>query len=169
MKKDVEIWRDIIGYEGLYKVSTMGRVKNLRSGKILKPWKTKNGYLQVGLWKNGKQKHFLVHRLVAQAFLNPVAGKDFINHLNEVKTDNHYSNLEWCTQKENCNWGSRNERAAKAKSKAVVGINPGTGKVVVEFPSTMEAGRNGFDYSAVARCCRGEKKTYKGYIWRYRQ
>lgn len=151
----------------------MGRVKNLRTGKILKPAKDKGGYLIVSLWKNGKRKHFKVHRLVAEAFLNPVAGKDFVNHLDEVKVSNHYSNLEWCTPKENSNYGTRNERITKTmtngkKSKPVQGIDPKTGKVVVEFPSTQEAGRNGFSSGNVVSCCKGKYKTAYGYIWRYK-
>lgn len=163
-----EVWEDVKGYEGLYKVSSMGKGKNLITGKILKPVKDKDGYLTLGLCKNGKRKRHFVHRLVAEAFLKPVPGKDCVNHLDEVKTSNHYSNLEFCTPKENTNYGTRNERISKTKSKPVQGINPKTGKVVVEFPSTMEAGRNGYDYSSVAHCCRGEYKTYKGLIWQYK-
>ena len=170
-----EVWSPIKGYEGLYAVSSMERVKNLKTGKILKPHKTKYGYLIVALYKNGTRKWYSVHRLVAQAFLKPVAGKDCVNHLNEVKTSNHYSNLEWVTYKENNNFGSRNERVAEKltngkRSKPVQGIDPKTGKVVVEFPSANEAGRNGYDWRAVAHCCRGDKyyKTSYGYIWRYK-
>ena len=169
-----EVWSPVKGYEGLYAVSSMGRVKNLITGKILKPVKSKGGYLVVNLWKNGKCKKYLVHRLVAQAFLKPVAGKDFVNHLSEVKTSNHYSNLEWCTPKENLNYGTRNERAGKTltnrkdQSKPVQGIDPKTGKVVVEFPSTKEAGRNGFDQGHVSNCCLGKYKQAYGYIWRYK-
>lgn len=163
-----EVWNPVVGYEGLYKVSSMGRVRSLITGKILRSKKDKDGYLQVGLWKDGKRKMYYVHRLVAQAFLNPVVGKDCVNHLDEVKDSNHYSNLEYCTHKENCNYGTRNERMVGALSKPVVGINPNTGKVVVEFPSTMEAGRNGYDHGTVAACCRGEKKHHHGLIWQYK-
>ena len=163
-----EVWDPVKGYEGLYAASSMGKVKNLITGKILKQRKDSHGYLRVDLYKDGKGKTHYVHRLVAEAFLNPVAGKDFVNHLDEVKTSNHYSNLEYCTHKENVNWGTRNERMAKVKSKPVQGINPKTGKVVVEFPSTMEAGRNGFDQGNVAACCRGERKSHKSLIWRYK-
>lgn len=168
-----ELWKPIRGYEGLYEISTMGRVRSLRNGKILRPWKNTNGYLYVDLFKDGKRKHFKVHRLVAEAFLKPVPGKDFVNHLDEVKTSNHYSNLKFCTVKENLNWGTRNERVAKAKingklSKPVQGINPSTGKVVVEFPSIAEAGRNGYAQGNVSNCCLGKYKTAYGFIWRYK-
>lgn len=170
-----EVWSDVRGYEELYKVSSMGRVKSLKWGKerILRPEKNKWGYLQVTLCKDGKCKKFYVHRLVAEAFLNPVAGKDFVNHLDEVKDSNHYSNLEYCTPKENLNWGTRTERSTKARtngktSKPVQAINPDTGEVAMEFPSTKEAGRNGYNHSNVGACCRGKVKTHRGYIWRYK-
>jgi hypothetical protein len=170
LKKDVEIWRDIIGYEGLYQVSTMGRVKNLKTGKILKPVKNKQGYMYVCLSKNGQRKTFKVHRLVAQAFLKPVPGKDFVNHLDEDKTNNHYSNLEYCTAKENLIYNDGQKRRAEKKRKPVQAINPDTGEVVVEYPSVNEAGRNGYSSGNVSLFCRGkyEYKTYRGLIWRYK-
>jgi hypothetical protein len=168
LKKDVEIWRDIIGYEGLYQVSTMGRVKNLKTGKILKPVKNKQGYMYVCLSKNGQRKTFKVHRLVAQAFLKPVPGKDFVNHLDEDKTNNHYSNLEYCTFTENLIYNDGQKRRAEKKRKPVQGINPFTGEVVAEFASTAEAGRNGYARGSVSNCCRGKLKTAYGLIWRYK-
>lgn len=168
-----EVWKPIKGYKGLYEVSTMGRVKSTQywNGtyeRILSPAKSKGGYLYVQLYKDGKGKKYYVHRLVAEAFLKPVSGKDFINHLDEVKVSNHYSNLEFCTVKENANWGTRNERMVEKRSKPVQGINPDTGKVVIEFPSTREAERNGYAHGTVAACCLGKRKTAYGYIWQYK-
>ena len=168
-----EVWSPVKGYEGLYEVSSMGKVKSTQywNGtyeRILKPGKNTDGYLRVTLCKDGKQKTHYVHRLVAEAFLKPVSGKDFINHLDEVKVSNHYSNLEFCTHKENNNWGTRIARATKTLSKPVQGVDPNTGKVVVEFPSANEAGRNGFCSGNVVSCCLGKRKTHHGYIWRYK-
>ena len=181
-----EFWRDVVGYEGLYQISNWGRVKSLEridcrgqllKERILKPWKCR-GYLRVDLCKNGKGKSHLVHRLVAQAFIpnDDPERKTQVNHINEDKTDNRVKNLEWCDHKYNNNFGTRNERASKAKtngkrSKRVVGINPGTGEEVHVFPSASEAGRNGYNQSAVSACCRKDKghKTYKGLIWRYKE
>ena len=179
-----ECWKDVVGYEGLYQVSTFGRVKSLErispQGKLLKerimkPDKTKYGYLRIHLCKDGTKKWYSVHRLVAQAWLKPVSGKNIVNHLDEVKDSNHYSNIEWCDVTYNNNYGTRNARATESmtngkQSKPVQGISPETGKVVVEFPSTMEAGRSGYDQATVSACCRGEKghKTHHGLIWQYK-
>ena len=113
-----EIWRDIEGYEGLYQVSNMGRVKSLgndknRKEKILKPGMNNYGYLQVGLHKEGKRKIFQVHRLVAQAFIPNPEELPEINHKTEIKTDNRAEFIEWCDHRYNMNYGTRNERAGK--------------------------------------------------------
>lgn len=95
-----EQWRDIEGYDGMYQVSDLGRVRSLKFGKVrvLRPGKTKDGYLRVDLYRNGKYNHSLVHRLVAQAFIpNDDESKTIINHRNECKSENKLSNLEWCT------------------------------------------------------------------------
>ncbi len=110
----MEIWKDIVGYEGLYQISNLGNVKSLakcyvcgnhnsvrvNDEKILKP-NNALGYLQVGLQKNSVRTIFKVHRLVANAFIENPFEKPFVNHINGVKTDNTVSNLEWCTSKEN--------------------------------------------------------------------
>lgn len=104
----MEIWKDIKGYEGKYQVSNMGNVKSLnyrRTGKekILKLHKNNSGYFMVGLYKDDKYKSFLVHRLVAQAFISNLENKEQIDHINTIKTDNRVENLRWATQKENMN------------------------------------------------------------------
>ena len=96
---DNEQWRDIAGYEGMYQVSDLGRVRSLKFGKtrVLRPGKNNNGYLRVNLKKDGSRKNFLVHRLVAQAFIpNDDESKNQVNHINECKQNNRASNLEWC-------------------------------------------------------------------------
>lgn len=94
-----EQWRDIEGYDGMYQVSDLGRVRSLKYGKVrvLRPGKHRQGYLQVALCKDGNQKTVYVHRLVAQAFIeNYDDSKTDINHRNEDKSDNKVSNLEYC-------------------------------------------------------------------------
>ena len=105
----MEEWRDIKGYEGLYKVSNYGRVKSVErtikgrhfQGKILKGGKFSNGYLFVCLRKNGENKNHLTHRLVASAFLENHMSFTDVNHKDGNKTNNHVDNLEWCSRSYN--------------------------------------------------------------------
>ena len=178
-----EIWADILGYEGLYQASNLGQVRSInridslghhRKGKILNPLTRTDGYQQVILCKDGVRKCFQIHRLVYAAFCGEIPSGMEVNHINECKTDNRLCNLNLMTKKENINYGSGIERRAKAqknhprKSKPVIGYDA-DGNVVVTFPSTSEAGRNGYDHSAVSACCRGEKyyHSYKGLRWKY--
>ena len=167
MKK--EYWKPVVGYEGLYEVSNWGRVKSLKFGKekILKPQKDKDGYLCVTLYKNNNQCQFKVHRLVAEAFIDNSDNLPCVNHKDECKTNNIVSNLEWCDRKYNVNYGSRNKRAAEKLSKIVLQYDL-NGNFIKEWKSTRECDRNGYNHSAVAACCRGELKTYKGFLWEYK-
>ena len=178
---DIEIWRtaiyDDVVYEGLYQVSNLGRIKSLnyrRTGKerVMTPVEDKNGYFKVGLWKNGEYKRCLVHRLVAFVFLPNPENLSEINHIDENKENNRVENLEWCDRKYNNNYGSHNERNAKARingklSKRVLQLTL-TGDLIKEWESTNECRRNGFSQSAVAACCRGERKSHKGFRWKYK-
>ena len=112
-----EIWRPIEGYEGLYEVSNLGRVRSLdrffyrlHKGKVLSPTKDRYGYLTVTLNYNGKSKTIKIHRLVAQAFLPNPDNLPQVNHKDEVKSNNCVDNLEWCSAKYNVNFGTRQER-----------------------------------------------------------
>lgn len=115
---EIEIWKDIEGYEGLYQVSNMGNVKSLnykRSGKerLLKPRKNKLGYMFVGLYKDNKPKNFRVHRLVAMTFLENPNNLSCVNHKDENPSNNHVDNLEFCTHEYNMNYGTIKERKSK--------------------------------------------------------
>lgn len=114
-----QCWKDIEGYEGLYQVSNTGRVRSLnykRTGKtkVLKQGTDKDDYKKVVLCKDGKNKVYLVHRLVALAFIPNPNNYPMINHKDENRINNAVWNLEWCTQQYNCNYGNRNKKISKA-------------------------------------------------------
>lgn len=97
-----EIWKDVVGYEGLYIVSTMGNVKSIKSGNILKQSYNGVGYLVVGLkGTDNKIRTCNIHRLVAETFILNRDKKRCVNHINGIKSDNQVENLEWATHKEN--------------------------------------------------------------------
>lgn len=184
-----EIWKDIDGYEGLYEVSNLGKVKSLgnefsRKEKILKQGKKKNGYLYVILWKEGKYKTCLVHRLVAQAFLENPNNYSCVNHKDENKENNCVENLEWCDAKYNINHGTCIQRRvanmdyktkvantdykaiAEKLSRQVYQYDKNHNLIKI-WKSVAEAGRNGYKQSTVSSCCLGKRKSHQGYIWSY--
>ena len=188
-----EIWKDVVGYEGFYQVSNLGRVKSLQrihntnhpyiqKERIMKLFKNKDGYLMVDFTKDSRKKHFQVHRLVANAFIPNPDNKPEVNHLNEIVYDNRADNLEWATRKENNNYGNRNkkasislkkysvesaERCKKLFSKKVFQFSK-EGELLNVWSSTSEAGRKlGFSQSDISKCCRGKKKGIKGFVFKY--
>ena len=180
-----EIWKDIQGYEGLYQISNMGRVKSVertaKNGrgyrtvpeKIMKPYKNSDGYLQVGLYKDDKGKKYYVHRLVADTFLENPEEYTEVNHRDEDKENNRADNLEWCSRSYNNNYGTKNKRISEKNtnnpkiSKAVIGINKVSG-LILEFPSTKEASRQlGIPNSQICACLKGRRKSTGGYVWYY--
>ena len=152
-----------------YEVYEDGRIFSYKKNKFLKPRKNKSGYLQVLLYDNeGKRKTYLVHRVVWESVTGEQIPKSMqINHRNEIKTDNRFfENLELVTPKQNCKWGTRNQRIGKA-----VGAFKND-ELVMSFYSTREAERNGFNKGYVSKCCRNcylreGNNVYKGYEWRY--
>lgn len=174
----MEIWKDIEGYEGLYQVSTHGMVRSMNyrlTGRtvVLNPVETTYGYLKVRLYKNRKGKTFLVHRLVAKAFIPNWFDDPCVNHIDEDKTNNNVDNLEWCSVEYNDNYGTRNKRVSEKLtngklSKPVLQLTK-TGELVREYTSAREAGRNGYYQPNVSACCSGKLKSYKGFIWKYKE
>lgn len=155
-----------------YEIYEDGRIWSYSHKKWLKPWTNKGGYQIVGLTDNeGKRKYYQVHRIVYETFSgSPIPNNLQCNHINECKSDNRVCNINLMSPKQNSNWGTRNKRMAKALINGKLSKSVGAfkdGKLVMVFPSTAEAGRNGFDFSAVARCCRGKLPHYKGFIWKY--
>ena len=167
-----EIWKLAPGYEG-YMVSDLGRVKSLnylRTGKeqILRPRKTrKGGYLQVVLCKDGKSKNYYVHRLVWIVFNGPIPEGYDCNHINEDKTDCRLVNLNLMTRRENLNWGTRNRRAAKSKSKMVEQYTL-DGTHICTWFSTMGIERElGYLHQNISNCCLGKQKIAYGFVWKF--
>lgn len=103
-----------------YTISKEGNVKNIKTGRILKPYVNSKGYFQVDIKDSeGKRKEMLVHRLVALCFLSNPHDLPVVNHIDEDKMNNNLTNLEWVTHKDNCNHGTRNQRMSYAKKKEV--------------------------------------------------
>lgn len=166
-----EVWKPVVGYEGLYEVSNLGSIRGVKRGKLLKPGKGK--YLFVVLCKDGIRHETSVHRIVATAFCPNPDNKPEVNHINEIKTDNRAENLEWCTRVENLMWGTGARRRAMSqvnhpsKSKQIEQFSL-DGKSVRVFPSTHEMERlTGFDRAAVYRAITGKRPTAYGYKWRF--
>ena len=171
----MEIWKNIPSYDGVYQVSNLGRIKNLKSGMILKPQERRHGYLSVWLYGNGKRKQLSIHRIVAEAFCNHPVGKDEVNHINEDKQDNRAENLEWVSHKENSVHGTRQKRIGEGQRKRTDHVKPieqldMDGNVIARYPS-MKAMEDatGFNKSNVCNFIRGKNNnTHQyGYKWRY--
>ena len=179
MKK--EYWKPVVGYENLYEVSNLGRIRSfdrwvkskngsirICRGRILKPYTNKDGYLCVVLSKNNKQKTFRVNRLVAQAFLDNPNNLPQVNHKDENKQNNNVENLEFCDCKYNINFGTAIARRSKTVSKPVLQYTL-DGQFVREWESAKQAEREGgFRSECICMCCKGKIKTHKGFIFLYK-
>ena len=185
----MEIWKDINGFEGYYQISNYGNVRSLDrfdgirniKGKPIMPVLKYNGYLQVGLRKSGMRKYISVHRLVALHFIDNPENKTQVNHIDCNKQNNHVPNLEWVSSKENLlharkhglrknmpkgknhyNYGMTAERSKTAKK--VVRYNRETGETKL-YNAKILAKEDGFDVTAISKCCHNKLKTHKGYEW----
>lgn len=185
MEEEREIWLDIKGFRGYYQVSNFGRVKSLKRTvwdnrgcyrtvfeRILKPVSNGHGYLRVWLSKNNKGKYYLIHQLVAQAFIQfvPEANTSYeVDHRNTERTDNRVSNLCFVTSSQNkLNPKTRERNINKPKkSKPVIAIDKVTG-LIIEFPSTIEAERKlGISSSNICDCLKGRHNSSGGFYWMY--
>lgn len=175
-----EIWKDIKGYEGLYQVSNLGRIKSLaryvyyRNGKvyhqdekILKPCLNNKGYCRVRLTKSTNSKLFFVHRLVAMAFIPNPNNFPQINHKDENKQNNSSNNLEWCTSLYNNNFGKKKEsNKNERQKKQVFAENIKNGEYLI-LKSISEGKNYGFTQQCISNCCLGKQKKHKGFRFRY--
>lgn len=163
-----EIWKEIDGYEN-YMVSTFGRVYNIKKKNILKGDIDCWGYHRVQLYNKHGRKHIKRNVLVARAFIPNPNNLPEVNHLDEDKSNNRVDNLKWCTEKENCNHGTRNKRISESKYK-VVEMFTTDNIFVAEFNSVKKASeKTGIHANSIGNNCRGESKTAGGYIFRYKK
>ena len=170
-----EVWKDIIGYETLYKVSNFGRFKSIRNNIFLKPYIQQNGYSRVSLSKNGKIKYYNIHRLVAEAFIPNPNNYPVINHVDGNKNNNNVGNLEFCTylhnNKEARRLGLNITKKGKYnhKSRKVIQYDK-NGNFIKEWDYMILITEIlGYDYTSISRCCSGKQKTSYGYIWKYKE
>lgn len=128
--------------------------------------KEENGYWKVSLVDDeGKTHKFQLHRLIYIAVYGEISEDLQVNHIDEDKDNNSISNLNLMTRKENINYGTGIQRSAENRSKEVGAFKDGI--LILTYPSTNEAGRNGFNQSHISACCKGKLKTHKGFEWRY--
>lgn len=176
----MEEWKDILGFEGLYQVSSFDRIKSLPkigSGGhlnciILKPNTIKDGYLAVSLYKDKKKYSKKVHQLVAIAFVPNPNSYSQINHKDEDKTNNHVNNLEWCDSSYNNNYGkqSRLNRISRGaiRGRKVQQLSL-DGTLLKEWDSIRGIERElGFKNSNIIRCCKGIASEAYNFKWRYK-
>ena len=176
-KFENEIWKDILGYEGYYQVSNYGRVKSIKRNtknqfkyfeRIKEPYIGNNGYLCVVLYKDNKSKHFSIHRLVANAFVDNPNNLPQVNHIDCNKKNNKVNNLEWVTASDNMKHAIKNN-LIKWIVKSVLQYSK-DGEFIREWYSINEASRKlKIQHSNIISCCKGKRKTAGNYIWKYKE
>ena len=176
----MEIWKTIDGTDNKYAVSNLGNVKRLEhytivgpnkihyEERILKQYTSKDGYRVVHISINGKRYVKKVHRLVAQYFLDNPNDHPQVNHIDENRQNNSVENLEWCTAKQNSNHGSRNEKLRKCSGLKIAQYSL-SGELIKIWDSMSQASAS-FGCTTtccIRRVCKGDRKSYKGFVWKY--
>ena len=165
---DTELWKDILGYKGLYQVSNIGNIRGLKRNHYLKHNVTNLGYHRVCLCKNNKKRNFFIHRLVWEAFNGKIPQGMQINHLDENPSNNCLDNLSLTTPKENTNWGTAIERRAHSKQKKICQMTLDD-KVINIYKSLKEASeKTKIAKGNISSCCHGGRhKSPGGFKWKY--
>ena len=167
----MEVWKEVLGFDVLYEVSNMGRVRTRYDSKLgytrefhfVQPRNNEKGYMAFNWRQNKKQRTVYLHRLVAEAFIpNPLKLAE-INHKDENKANNVVDNLEWCSHVYNCNYGTRNERSSQKNRKRVLCIETG----IVYNSAKHAADAIGISKSAIYNCIKGYSSKSGGFSWRY--
>lgn len=161
--------KPVIGYEGLYEVTDTGLVYSVRSKKYLSQKKRSDGYMEVNLWRNNFGQSFLVHRLVAEAFIPMVSGLEQINHKDENKSNNNAENLEWCNAKYNSNYGTNRKRGVytrrsrQSNCRKVKCVETSNVYESIQLATSMTGVHN----TNISRVLKGERNTAGGFHWEY--
>lgn len=169
----MEIWKDVNGYEGIYQISTKGRVRNIKYDRLLRQAKHRTGYVSVMLYRNGNPKRINIHRLVAENFIEKPDGCDIVNHKDENKSNNNIENLEWCSGEYNMKYGTLGKRITQkrghcARKKRKVIQMDGCGNTLHIWDSISTASKEtGTARTSIFECCIGIHKTANGYVWKY--
>ncbi|MBP5431094.1 NUMOD4 domain-containing protein [Ruminococcus sp.] len=191
----MEQWKDIEGFEGIYQVSNLGRIRSLdrierntlgqnikRKGKMLKPVANSSGYLRVILRHEGKSQRSFVHRLVAKAFCynSNEECNTVVNHIDSDYLNNKASNLEWTTMKGNSQhalksgrmertqqWRDKLKKSLEWKNKPIEAYDPETNEIIEKFDKLSLCKNKGYDPPSVCMCCKGKRKLHRGLRWRY--
>ena len=168
----MEIWENVVGYEGLYEVSENGNLRKFKTHRPLRHCVHKTGYESVMLYKNGKPKRVFVHRIVASAFLDNPNRYECVNHKDETRGNNSVSNLEWCTREYNMKYGTvgariSGKRGHSARNRRKV-AQIESGNVIAVWESIASAARGTHTArTSIYECCNGVHKTANGYTWVY--
>ena len=170
----MEEWRDIKGYEGLYKISSTGKVFSCKNNRTLSPGLCGSGYKKVQLCKDRKARQRMIHRLVAEAFLPNPDNKKTVNHKDGNKLNNDVSNLEWNTYSENLKHAYKHGLNYWCEGKGrdlrkVCMIDQYTGKILKTYESIADAYKENklFSQSSIIEVCKLRKITSGNYVWRY--
>lgn len=174
-----EVWKDIDGWEGQYQISNLGRVKSLpkklhrgmTKERIMKSTNNGSDYFIVGFRNGNRRKSYLVHRLVAKAFIPNPKNKEEVNHIDGNKQNNIYTNLEWTTKQENINHAWRTGLSSMEKLDVVrIKVDQFTedGRYITTYNSMSEAEKaTRASVGEIGKCCRGLAYHSGGYRWRF--